>query len=73
MGWGVGRVALGVGAGVGVCCVGLSLGCQLRGGQRAELLQLPSQGAPQHSYTFSSITVGLTCQNCVGGGGGCPA
>ena len=28
---------------------------------------MTSEGAPQHSYTFSSITVWLTCQICVGG------
>lgn len=49
------------------CCVGLGLGRQLWAGQRAQLLQVTSEGAPQHSYTFSSITMGLTCQICVGG------
>ena len=48
-------------------CVGLGLGRQRWAGQRAQLLRVISEGAPQHSYTFSSITMGLTCQICVGG------
>lgn len=41
-------------------------------GQGAELLRLTIQGAPQHSYPFSSITVGAHMPDLCGGkeGGG---
>lgn len=51
----------------GCRAAGLGPGRQHWAGQRAQLLQVTSKGAPQHSYTFSSITMGLTCQICVGG------